>query len=68
MPNSLAYRELLFKAPGIETNISGVVMDEETVDQATTDGQNFVELLRSRNIHVGIKIDKGIVDIEGRHN
>ena len=43
-------------------------MDEDTVDQATTDGQNFVELLRSRNIHVGIKIDKGLVDLDGRHN
>ena len=64
-PNRRAYRELLFKAPGIEANISGVIMFEETVDQATAEGQNFVELLSSRGIHTGIKLDKGLVEIGG---
>ncbi len=40
-------------------------MFEETVDQATAGGQNFVELLRSRGIAAGIKLDKGIVPIGG---
>ena len=31
--NRRAYRQLLFTAPGIEENISGVIMFEETVDQ-----------------------------------
>ena len=31
-PNRRAYRELLFTAPSIEQNISGVIMYEETVD------------------------------------
>ena len=30
--NRQAYRQLLFKAPEIEKNISGVIMFEETVD------------------------------------
>ena len=64
-PNRRAYRELLFTSPGIEANISGVIMFEETVDQATTEGQNFVELLRSRGIAAGIKLDKGLVNIGG---
>ena len=64
-PNRRAYRELLFTSPGIEENISGVIMYEETVDQATEGGQNFVELLRSRGIHAGIKLDKGLVPING---
>ena len=63
--NRRAYRELLFTAPSIEENISGVIMYEETVDQATADGQNFVELLRSRGIAAGIKLDKGLVSIFG---
>ena len=40
-------------------------MFEETVDQATADGKNFVELLRGRGIHAGIKLDKGLVVLGG---
>lgn len=63
--NRRAYRELLFTAPSIEENISGVIMFEETVDQKTADGKNFVELLTSRGIYTGIKLDKGLVIIGG---
>ena len=38
-------------------------MFEETLGQETTEGKNFVELLRSRGIYAGIKVDKGAVDI-----
>lgn len=40
-------------------------MYEETVDQSSAGGQNFVELLSSRGILTGIKLDKGIVPIMG---
>ena len=63
--NRRAYRELLFTSPRIEENISGVIMYEETVDQSSADGKNFVELLSSRGIAAGIKLDKGIVPIGG---
>lgn len=43
-------------------------MYEETVDQSSTDGQNFVELLRSRGIHAGIKLDKGLVILGGTND
>lgn len=43
--NRRAYRELLFTTEGIENYISGVIMYEETLDQATADGTNFVKLL-----------------------
>jgi fructose-bisphosphate aldolase class I len=65
LENRRAYRDLLFTAPGIEEHISGVIMFEETVDQASADGQNFTQLLRKRGIHVGIKLDKGLVVIGG---
>jgi len=63
--NRRAYRELLFTTPELEKHISGVIMFEETLDQQTADGKNFVELLRSRGIHAGIKVDKGLVIIGG---
>ena len=66
--NRRAYRELLFTAPRIEENISGVIMYEETVDQSSSEGQNFVELLRSRGIEAGIKLDKGLVVIGGTND
>lgn len=65
--NRRAYRELLFTAPEIEKSVSGVIMFEETTDEATTEGKNFVELLRSRGIHAGIKLDKGLVVLGGTH-
>ena len=61
--NRRAFRELLVTAPGIEKYISGVIFFEEQVDQSTKDGINFTQLLRSRGIHVGIKLDKGVVVI-----
>lgn len=63
--NRRAYREILFTTPEVEKYISGVIMFEETTDQTTTDGINFVQLLRSRGIHAGIKLDKGLVTIGG---
>jgi len=63
--NRKAYRDLLFTAPGIEQHISGVILFEETCSQASTDGTNFVKLLRSRGIHTGIKLDKGLVNLMG---
>ena len=59
-PNRRAFRELLFTTPQVEDHISGVIMFEETLDQQTADGKNFVELLRSKDIYAGIKVDKGL--------
>lgn len=66
--NRRSYRELLFTTEGIEKYISGVIMFEETLDQSTKDGINFVELLKSKGIIPGIKVDKGIVVIAGTND
>lgn len=63
--NRRAYRELLFTTPQLEEHISGVIMFEETLDQATKDGKNFVQLLQERGIVPGIKVDKGLVVLKG---
>ena len=60
-----AYRELLFTSEGIEKYISGVIMFDETVYQKTKDGVRFTELLKSKGILPGIKVDCGTVVIAG---
>jgi len=53
------YREILFTTEGIERYIGGVILFDETLRQATQDGMPFAELLSSRGIIPGIKVDKG---------
>jgi fructose-bisphosphate aldolase class I len=67
-PHRRTYREYLFTTPGFENHISGVIMFEETLDQKTEDGVNFCELLKSKNVVPGIKVDKGLVVIGGTKN
>eukprot|EP01096_Ripella_sp_DP13-Kostka_P012121 TRINITY_DN499_c0_g1_i1.p1 TRINITY_DN499_c0_g1~~TRINITY_DN499_c0_g1_i1.p1 ORF type:complete len:359 (+),score=166.12 TRINITY_DN499_c0_g1_i1:75-1151(+) len=63
--NRRKYRQLLFTTPGAEQYISGVIMFEETLDQTTDDGVKFTELLASKNIITGIKVDKGVSPLRG---
>lgn len=63
--NRQAYRELLFTAPELEQHISGVIMFDETVKDSCKDGKGFCDLLRSRGIHCGIKVDTGLQVIGG---
>lgn len=53
------YREILFTTEGIERYISGVILYDETLRQKTSDGMPFPQLLSSRGIIPGIKVDKG---------
>lgn len=57
--NRRRYREILFTTEGIERYIGGVILFDETLRQATRDGKPFAELLSSRGIVPGIKVDKG---------
>jgi fructose-bisphosphate aldolase class I len=65
LENRVAYRELLFTTPELNKNISGVIMYDETVRGCASDGRRFTEILRSQNIHCGIKVDTGLVEIGG---
>lgn len=51
---------MLLTSPGIENYISGVIFQEETGKQATSQGINLVEYVRSKGIVAGIKVDKGL--------
>jgi fructose-bisphosphate aldolase class I len=54
-----AYRELLFTTEGVEEYISGVILYDETIRQQAEDGTPFPQLLESKGIIPGIKVDKG---------
>ena len=54
-----AYRELLFTTEGAEEFISGVILYDETIRQSASDGTPFPEVLASKGIIPGIKVDTG---------
>ena len=54
-----AYREFLFTTEGAEEFISGVILYDETIRQSASDGTPFPELLQSKGIIPGIKVDTG---------
>src|SRR5438067_10572063 len=54
-----AYRELLFTTPGVEEFVSGVILYDETIRQIASDGTPFPELLASKGVIPGIKVDLG---------
>lgn len=54
-----AYREVLFTAPGIGEQISGIILFDETIRERAADGTPFPELLRRRGAVPGIKVDQG---------
>src|SRR3954451_7215439 len=54
-----AYRDLLFTTSGVEEFVSGVILFDETIRQKSADGTPFPELLESKGVIAGIKVDLG---------
>jgi fructose-bisphosphate aldolase class I len=54
------YRELLFRAEGMQDNIGGVILFDETLRQNAEDGTPLKDLINSAGALPGIKVDKGI--------
>ena len=63
--NRQAYRQMLFTTQGLGEYISGVILYDETLRQSATDGRSFVSVLSSQGILPGIKVDQGLVEMEG---
>jgi fructose-bisphosphate aldolase, class I len=59
------YRQLLFTAPGMEDFIGGVILYDETIRQSADDGTPFPEVLASKGVIPGIKVDTGAHDMAG---
>ena len=61
--NRRTYRGLLFTTPGVNQQISGVILHDETLRQNGNDGASFPAYLAKNGMVPGIKVDKGVVDI-----
>jgi fructose-bisphosphate aldolase class I len=60
-----AYRDMLFTTSGMEEHISGVILYDETIRQASADGTPFPKLLEEKGVIPGIKVDKGAKPLAG---
>lgn len=63
--NRRGYRDLLISAPGIGRYITGFILFDETIRQATTKGVPFPKVLEKAGVMPGIKVDKGAKDLAG---
>jgi fructose-bisphosphate aldolase class I len=61
--NRRRFRDLYLSAPNAEQYMSGVILYDETLRQSTSDGTPFPELLASKGIVPGIKVDAGAKDL-----
>jgi fructose-bisphosphate aldolase class I len=61
--NRRDYRELLFRASGMQGNIGGVILFDETIRQRAADGTPLVDIITSQGALPGIKVDKGLQPI-----
>jgi len=61
------YRDMLFATENLENFISGVILFDETFRQSTTCEKHelFIDLLKSKDIVPGIKVDTGAKDLAG---
>ena len=62
--NRRDYREMLFRASGMQDNIGGVILFDETIRQSAEDGTSLVELIKNQGALPGIKVDKGLAPLE----
>ena len=58
-----AYRIMMFETPGIEQYVSGVILYDETIRQKGSDGRSVPEILASKGVLPGIKVDGGLDDL-----
>ena len=63
--NRRAYRDMLLTTPGLGQHISGAILFDETIRQATADGVAFVKVMQEAGILPGIKVDKGAHPLAG---
>ncbi len=61
--NRRAYREVILTAPDLEQYVSGIILYDETIRQETTAGEAFADVLASKGILSGIKVDSGAKDL-----
>ena len=60
-----AYREMFFTTPGVAEYISGVILQDETIRQRSSNGTPLTDLLAEQGIIPGIKVDTGAKPLAG---
>ncbi len=65
--NRRLYRQLILKTPDLPKYISGAILYDETIRQATDEGVPFAKYLEKIGIIPGIKVDTGAKDLAGFH-
>jgi fructose-bisphosphate aldolase class I len=60
-----AWRELLVTTPSLGQSISGVILNDETIRQATSIGASFASVLTGAEIIAGVKVDTGATELAG---
>jgi fructose-bisphosphate aldolase class I len=60
-----SYRSMLLSTPGLGAAISGVILFEETLQQKDDKGVAMPLATQRAGIVVGIKVDKGLVELPG---
>lgn len=63
--NRIAYRSMLLDTPGLGEYISGAILYDETIRQATNETLTFPELMKKQGIITGIKVDTGAKNLAG---
>ena len=63
--NRRAYREMLLTTPSLGDHISGAILYDETLRQATKAGVPFTKVMMDAGILPGIKVDKGPQPLAG---
>ncbi|MEJ2535132.1 MAG: fructose-bisphosphate aldolase class I [Gammaproteobacteria bacterium] len=63
--NRRAYRGMLLTTPGLGEHISGAILFDETIRQATDDGVAFTKVMTEAGILPGIKVDQGAKALAG---
>ena len=66
--NRRDYRNIFFTTPDLEKYVNGVILFDETARQIADNGQNFVDLLTSKRIIPGIKVDQGLENFADDHS
>jgi fructose-bisphosphate aldolase, class I len=60
-----AYREMFFTTPGVADYISGVILQDETIRQRSSEGTPLADVLAEQAIIPGIKVDTGVKPLAG---
>ncbi len=63
--NRRNYREMLVTTEGISQYISGVILYDETIKQMSSEGLRLVDVIVSKNLIPGIKVDTGAKPLAG---